>query len=432
MERLNQRLLHPAFNVGADYDRWIAAGGGAGLEIALANPASIIDTIESAGLAGMGGAGFPTHRKWRAAAAQTAGVKYVVVNGNEDEPGTFKDGLLLARTPHQVVEGALIAALAIRATHVVFYVNPRIADGLAALEEAIGQWRASPLVERLAATLGHPVALAVARSSGRYIGGEATAIVSSLEGRFPFPHRKPPHPTESGIGGAPTLINNAETIAHVPHILREGPAAYRALGIGEACGTKLYSLSGDVLRPGLYELPMGTSLRELVFAHGGGMLGGKAFKAVFTGGPSNTLLTAADLDVALDFASVRARGSNLGTGAMIVIGEGTSIVREVTRYVEFFAVESCGQCPPCKCGTFQMARLLHRIDTGAASRRDVTALKSLCETLPGSGRCALIDGAVTVVESSLRTFPREYGLDGAQERCDIAGKPAPAALAQNA
>lgn len=149
------------------------------------------------------------------------------------------------------------------------------------------------------------------------------------------------------------------------------------------------------------------------------MLGGKAFKGVFTGGPSNTLLTAADLDVALDFASVRARGSNLGTGAMIVIGEGTSIVREVARYVEFFAAESCGQCPPCKCGTFQMARLLHRIDTGAASRRDVTALKSLCETLPGSGRCALIDGAVTVVESSLRTFPREYGLDGTQGQGDI-------------
>jgi len=412
MERLNQRLLHPAFDVGAHYDRWIAVGGGAGLEAALANPAAIVDTIAAAGLAGMGGAGFPTHRKWRAAAAQAGDVKYVVVNGNEDEPGTFKDGRLLARTPHQVIEGALIAALATGATHVVFYVNPRLADALAALREAVGQWRDSPLLARLAAALGHPVALALAQSSGRYIGGEETAIVSTLEGRFPFPRRKPPFPAESGIGGAPTLINNTETIANVPHILREGPNAYRALGIGDACGTKLYSLSGDVLRPGLYELPMGTALGDLVFVHGGGMLGGKAFKAVFTGGPSNTLLTAADLDVALDFASVRARGSHLGTGAMIVIGEGTSIVREVARYVDFFAAGSCGQCPPCKCGTFQMARLLHRIDTGAASRRDVAALQSLCETLPGSGRCALIDGAVTVVESSLRTFPREYGLDG--------------------
>src|SRR5471032_1777760 len=345
MERLNQRLLHPAFDVGAHYDRWIAVGGGAGLEAALANPAAIVDTIAAAGLAGMGGAGFPTHRKWRAAAAQAGDVKYVVVNGNEDEPGTFKDGRLLARTPHQVIEGALIAALATGATHVVFYVNPRLADALAALREAVGQWRDSPLLARLAAALGHPVALALAQSSGRYIGGEETAIVSTLEGRFPFPRRKPPFPAESGIGGAPTLINNTETIANVPHILREGPNAYRALGIGDACGTKLYSLSGDVLRPGLYELPMGTALGDLVFVHGGGMLGGKALKAVFTGGPSNTLLTAADLDVA--------------------------------RYFDFFAAGSCGQCPPCKCGTFQMARLLHRIDTGAASRRDVAALQSL-------------------------------------------------------
>jgi NADH-quinone oxidoreductase subunit F len=413
MDRLNQRLLHPAFDVGAHYDRSIAAGGGAGLEAALKNPASIVDAIEAAGLVGMGGAGFPTHRKWRAAAAQAGDVKYVVVNGNEDEPGTFKDGRLLTRTPHLVIEGALIAALAIDATHVVFYVNPHLEDGLAAMREAVHQWRESPLLAGVVVALGHPVALTIARSSGRYIGGADTAIVSSLEGGFPFPRRKPPFPHEAGIGGAPTLINNTETIANVPHILREGPNAYRALGIGNACGTKLYSLSGDVLRPGLYELPMGTALRDLVFAHGGGMLGGKGFKAVFTGGPSNTLLTAADLDVALDFASVRARGSHLGTGAMIVIGEGTSIVREVARYVEFFAAESCGQCPSCKCGTFQMARLLHRIDTGAASGRDVAALKSLCETLSGSGRCALIDGAVTVVESSLRTFPREYGLGSA-------------------
>lgn len=443
-ERLNQRLLSPRFDVGADYGRWLAAGGGRGLDAALANPAAIIDAIEAARLVGMGGAGFPTHRKWRAA-AQAGGlpanvdagtgagtdagtdagtgaaedptlpgtaptVRYVVVNGNEDEPGTFKDRHLLSRTPHQVIEGALIAALAIRATHVVFYVNRRQHDALAAMREALAQWQTSPLFARLAAALGHPLALALNESSGRYIGGEETAVVSWLEGGFPFPRSKPPFPAQSGIDGAPTLINNVETIANVSHILRDGPDAHRALGIGEASGTKLYSLSGDVLRPGLYELPMGTPLADLVFGCGGGMLGGKAFKAVFTGGPSNTLLSAADLDVALDFDSVRARGSSLGTGAMIVLGEGTSIVREVARYVEFFAAESCGQCPPCKCGTFQMARLLHRIDTGVATQRDVDALASLATLLPRSGRCGLIDGAATVVQSSLRTFPGEYGL----------------------
>ncbi|CAM2198268.1 NADH-quinone oxidoreductase subunit F [Paraburkholderia kururiensis] len=424
-KRLNQRLLSSRFDVGTDYRRWLAAGGGHGLDAALANPAAIIDTIEAAGLVGMGGAGFPTHRKWRAAAqagaaavpgkeaaspGTTPTIRYVVVNGNEDEPGTFKDRHLLLHTPHQVIEGALIAALAIRATHVVFYVNRRQRDALAAMREALAQWQTSQLFARLAAALGHPLELALNESSGRYIGGEETAVVSWLEGGFPFPRSKPPFPAQSGIDGAPTLINNVETIANVSHILRDGPDAHRALGIGEASGTKLYSLSGDVLRPGLYELPMGTPLADLVFGCGGGMLGGKAFKAVFTGGPSNTLLSAADLDVALDFDSVRARGSSLGTGAMIVLGEGTSIVREVARYVEFFAAESCGQCPPCKCGTFQMARLLHRIDTGVATQRDVDALASLATLLPRSGRCGLIDGAATVVQSSLRTFPGEYGL----------------------
>ncbi|WP_409438685.1 NADH-ubiquinone oxidoreductase-F iron-sulfur binding region domain-containing protein [Pseudomonas sp.] len=178
--------------------------------------------------------------------------------------------------------------------------------------------------------------------------------------------------------------------------------------MGSAAGTKLYSLSGDVLKPGLYELPMGTSLRALIFEHGGGMLQGRAFKAVFTGGPSNTLLTEQHLDVALDFDSVKARGSSLGTGAMIVISEGTSIVRKVAEYVDFFAAGSCGQCPPCKTGTYQLSRLLRRIDTGGGLHSDLRALESLCELLPGSGRCGLIDGAVTVVRSSLMQFRKDY------------------------
>ncbi len=405
-------LLHPECQVGADLAAWLAVGGGEGLQAALDAPGDVVAELREAELRGMGGAGFPTWRKWEAAAQapSASGDRYVVCNGNEDEPGTFKDRHLLRWTPHQVIEGALIAAVAIGANHVVLYVNPHQDDSLRSVREAIAQWQDSVLFTRIEQTLGSALQLSAVATSGRYIGGEETAVISWLEGSFPFPRRKPPFPAQSGVSGAPTLINNTETLANVPHILRRGAAWYRALGVAHASGTKLYSLSGDVLNPGLYELPMGTSLRSLIFGCGGGMLEGKAFKAVFTGGPSNTLLTAADLDVALDFDSVRERHSRLGTGAMIVISEGTSIVRKVAEYIEFFAAGSCGQCPPCKGGTLQMARLLDRIDTGYGTQDDLRALDNLCRILPGSGRCGLIDGAVTVVESSLRTFPQEYGL----------------------
>lgn len=397
--------------VGANLAAWLSAGGGEGLHRALADPAGIIPTIEAAGLRGLGGAGFTTHRKWAAVAAQPVtadgGGKWVICNGNEDEPGTFKDRFLLTRTPHQVIEGALIAALAVGARNVALYVNPREAVVVDALRTAAEAWQGQEVLRRLSAVLGGEVRVSVFLGSGLYIGGEETAAVASVMGGFPFPSLKPPFPAEKGVGDAPTLVNNVETLAHVVHILRHGPDWYRALGRG-APGTKLYSLSGDVLRPGLHELPMGTTLRELVFDHGGGVLAGKPFKAVFTGGPSNTLLTAADLDVALDFDSLRARGSRLGTGAMIVVGEGTSILRKTSEYVAFFAANSCGQCPPCKIGTHQVARLLERVEAGAGRPGDLEALENLTRLLPGSGRCGLVDGAATVLASSLKTFRHEY------------------------
>lgn len=408
MAHPNKVLLNDDIRVGADLAAWLARGGGEGLARALAEPAAIIGEVAQAELRGMGGAGFPTHRKWAPVAAAPPGDKYVICNGNEDEPGTFKDRFLLEHTPHQVIEGALIAAAATGANHVVLYINPHQLQSLAVTRVAVQQWQTHPLFDRLAAVVGGPVTLRVLPSSGLYIGGEETAVIASVEGGFPFPRRKPPYPAEHGVHGAPTIVNNTETLAHVPGILRHGAQWYRDLGLGKAVGTKLYSLSGDVLRPGLYELPMGTSLESLVFGHGGGMLQGKEFKAVFTGGPSNTLLTRRDLDVALDFDSVRQRRSSLGTGAMIVVSEGTSIVRKVAEYVSFFAQGSCGQCPSCKGGTFQLMRLLNRIDTGRGVRADIEALENLCRILPGSGRCGLIDGAVTVVESSMHQFREEY------------------------
>ncbi len=405
----HQVLLHPERRVGADMKRWRSAGGGAALARAIQDPTAIREEVRLSELRGLGGSGFPVWRKWEAVAAEAPKPdKYLVVNGNEDEPGTFKDRLLLEETPHQVIEGAVVAALATGINRILFYINPDLVRSLAAMKIALEQWQSSDLPAQASAALGRPLDLKLLPGSGHYIGGEETASMEWVEGRFPFPRGKPPYPAQAGILGCPTLINNVETLAQVPHIAAHGAAWFRALGKDPGTGTKLYSLSGDVLHPGVFELPMGTPLRELIYEHGGGLLSGKPLKAVFTGGPSSTLLTPADLDVALDFDSLRTRGSNLGTGAMIVISEGTGIVKRVAEYERFFAHSSCGQCNSCKIGTATMSRLLDRIDTGRGTTSDLTTLENLCVMLPGSGRCHLINGAVQLLNSAFHHFHDEF------------------------
>lgn len=409
MKRLNQVLLHEKNRIGADFEQWVEIGGTEALKLALADPAAVIEKIKDAGLKGLGGSGFPTHVKWGFLVNQkTDGDKYLICNGNEDEPGTFKDRVLLEETPHQLIEGALIAAVATGINKVVFYINPDLEAAHKAMGEALEQWKKSEFYQLLDKQMSGRFKMWIHRTSGHYIGGEETAAIESVEGKFPFPRGKPPYPAESGVLGCPTLINNMETLSNVSHIVLNGADWFKNLGIGDATGTKIYSLSGDVLNPGVYELPMGVPLEELIFTYGGGMLQGKEFKAVFTGGPSNTLLTSKDLDVALDFDSVKERRSALGTGAMIVVSEGTGIVKRVAEYVNFFAHSSCGQCPPCKSGTFYMSMLLDKIDTGRGRRSDLDALVNLTEILPGGGRCHLLDGAVKVVDSSLYHFRDEF------------------------
>jgi NADH-quinone oxidoreductase subunit F len=404
-----QVLLHPDQRVGANMQRWRQNGGGKAIILAVREPRKVLEEVKAAELRGLGGSGFPAWKKWEAVAAETPKPdKYLVVNGNEDEPGTFKDRLLLEETPHQVIEGAVVTALAVGANKVVFYVNPDLARSLAAMRIALEQWKASDLSELASAALGKPLDLLLAPGSGHYIGGEETAAMEWIEGRFPFPRGKPPYPAQSGIKGCPTLINNTETVAYVAHIALKGAVWFRALGKAPGLGTKLYSLSGDVLYPGVFELPKGTSLRELIYVHGGGLLSGKPLKAVFTGGPSSTLLTPADLDVALDFDSLKARGATLGTGAMIVISEGTGIVKRVAEYERFFAHSSCGQCTSCKTGTATMSRLLDRIDTGRGTQADLNILKNLCTMLPGSGRCHLVNGAAILLNSAFGHFYDEF------------------------
>lgn len=409
MHPLNQVLLHPESRIGPEFDQWLAGFGGEGLTQATQDPNAIIPMIKKSGLRGLGGSGYPTYKKWEFVAQQErAGDKYLICNGNEDEPGTFKDRILMAETPHQIVEGAVITALGCGINKVVFYINPDLGESIDNMHLAVKQWRESDQLQSASEALGRPMELEVLASSGHYIGGEETAAIEWVEGKFPFPRGKPPYPAESGVHGCPTLINNMETLANVSHILRKGAQWYRNLGLGEACGTKIYCISGDVLRPGAYELPMGTPLSELLYIYGDGMLVGKKLKAIFTGGPSNTILTPTNLDVPLDFESVAARRSALGTGAMIVVSHGTGIVKRVTEYVNFFAASSCGQCPSCKTGTYYISMLLSKIDTGEGTRADLESLVNLCKILPGSGRCHLLDGAVKVLDSSLYHFMGEY------------------------
>lgn len=411
--KLNQVLLHPDNRLGPDLDAWLSGAGGIGLQAALHDPEAVIATIRDADLRGLGGSGYPVHRKWSAMPVgdgtdDDAEHKYLICNGNEDEPGTFKDCILLQECPHQVIEGAMIAAVGMGIDQLVFYINPDLGGSLEAMREAVAQWRDSDWPGRVSASIGRPLQYRVVESSGHYIGGEETAAIESVEGKFPFPRGKPPYPAEFGVNGLPTVVNNVETLANVSHILRQGAAWFRDLGIGEASGTKIYCISGDVLRPGAYELPMGTPLNDLIYRYGDGMLVGKQLKAVFTGGPSNTILTLRNIDVALDFESVAKRRSALGTGAMIVVSQGTGIVKRVTEYVNFFAASSCGQCPSCKTGTYYISLLLGKIDTGRGTRADLDTLITLCRILPGSGRCHLLDGAVKVLDSSLYHFMNEY------------------------
>lgn len=409
MNKLNQVLLHPDNRIGADLDAWLAHIGGDGIKVALKDPDALVPMIKAAGLPGLGGSGFPVYVKWEAVARQKeAREKYLICNGNEDEPGTFKDRILLEETPHQVIEGATIAALATGINHIIFYINPDMANCLQTMRDAVAQWKESELLQQINEKLERPLQYRVVPSSGHYIGGEETAAIESVEGKFPFPRGKPPYPAESGVHGCPTLINNMETLANVLHIARKGVDWYKGQGLGKAAGTKIFCLSGDVLSPDTYELPMGTPLYDLIYKYGGGVLMDRKLKAVFTGGPSNTILTPKDLDVPLDFESVRERRSSLGTGAMIVISEGTGIVKRVAEYVDFFAHSSCGQCPSCKTGTYYISQLLGKIDTGQGRRADLDSLVDLCEILPGSGRCHLLDGAVKVLESSLYHFMEEY------------------------
>ena len=389
--------------------RYGATGGYAGLRRALAmSPADVTRMVKDSGLRGRGGAGFPTGGKWGFIPRDTGLPVYLVVNGDEGEPGTFKDRELIERDPHQLIEGILISAYAIGAARAFVYLRGEMALAGRRLEAALAEARSAGYLGARVIGRDFGLEILVHRGSGAYICGEETALLESLEGFRGQPRLRPPFPAVKGLYASPTAINNVETISAIPHIVERGVAWFRSLGTERSPGPKIFSISGEVNRPGNYEAALGIPARVLIEDFAGGVWKNKHLRAFAPGGSSTPLLSAEHLDVPMDFESVVAAGSQLGTGAMIVIAEGTCIVRAVRRFTDFYAHESCGKCTPCREGTYWMRHTLARIEEGRGRAADVDTLLDVCGNMLGRCFCPLGDGAVSPVESSIRLFREDY------------------------
>ena len=385
------------------------SGGYQGLRDALKmEPSQVCDVIKASALRGRGGAGFPTGIKWSFFPADAPGEKYLVCNGDEMEPGTYKDRQLLLADPHQLVEGMAIAAYAMQTPVGYIFLRYAYEDCSQRVERAIEEALAAGYLGRNILGSGFDVELHVHRSAGRYILGEETALLNGLEGRRPNPRSKPPFPAQSGLFGKPTNVNNVETLANVPHILANGIMWFHDLALNpESAGTKLFGLSGHLNRPECFELPLGITLREVVEEVGGGVRGGKKFKACLPGGASTPYLTAEHLDLMMDFNPLEEVQSRLGTAGVTVFDEDTCMVAVTRNLNQFFARESCGWCTPCRDGLATVSWLLDRIEFGQATIDDLAMLKDQVRNIRGRSFCALAEGAMGPVEALLRLFEDE-------------------------
>ncbi len=365
-------------------------------------PAEVIRVVADSGLGGCGGGGFPTGRKWQAMPSRAVrpGRRYFIVNADEMEPGTIKDRYLMEGDPHQLIEGILLAAYALAADTAYIFVRGEYVLAIARLRAAIAQAREAGLLGELD--------IHIHEGAGRYICGEETALLNSLEGRRAVPRAKPPLPQESGLFGCPTVVNNVETICNIPHIMRHGAAWFRALGIGDEAGTKMFAVSGRVRRPGVYELPVGTSLRTLIEDCGGGMQDGFRLRAVLPGGASTAFVGAAALDTPLSIPGMAAAGSRLGTGNVMVLDDRTCPVGFMKNLQHFFAQESCGWCAPCRDGLPWVEQILGAIEAGEGREADLALLADMPAQMgPGRTFCGLAPGAMASLASGLALFRDE-------------------------
>lgn len=367
----------------------------------------VIAEVKTSVLRGRGGAGFPTGLKW-SFMPKGAPEKYIVCNTDEGEPGTFKDRELVEKDPHQVIEGVIIAAYAVGAQKAFVYIRGEFFIGFKRWIKAIADAYEQGFLGQNILGSGYSLEMSVHRGAGAYICGEETALIESLEGRRGEPRLKPPYPAERGYLQMPTLVHNVETLANVPHIVRYGADWYAAIGTPNSTGPKVFCVSGHVYRRGTYELALGTPLREVIEEYAQGVPGGKRVKAVIPGGASTPPLTADQLDVTLDFESLAQAGSSLGTGAIIVLDEDTSMVDVAKRTARFFAHESCGRCTPCRVGTQRVLALLERLDAGAGRDGDLQRLEDLCHGIAGHAFCPMGDALVAPILGTLNRFRDEF------------------------
>lgn len=391
---------------------YLNLGGYQALRKALhSTPRQIIEEIKASGLVGRGGAAFPTGLKWEAAANAAGEIKYVVCNADEAEPGTFKDRILMEDDPHSILEGILIAGYAIGAQKGYIYIRGEYLIPYQAMKQAVEDAREAGFLGNNILDTDFDFEIEIRRGAGAYICGEETALFESIEGKRGFPRLKPPFPTTHGLFGKPTVINNVETLANVPVIIRKGAAHYRKLGTEQSPGSKLFCLSGDVVRPGLYEVPFGIPFHHLLYDLAGGMRPGHRFQAALFGGAAGAFATEQHLDVRLTFEDLKAAGLPLGSGVITVFDETRDLRDICLRLARFFAEESCGKCYPCQMGTQRQFEIMQRIASGNIQKHDWDILQDVGWTMTDSSLCGLGQTAASAILSAMKHFPHLFKSD---------------------
>ncbi|MEE8372285.1 MAG: NADH-quinone oxidoreductase subunit NuoF [Dehalococcoidia bacterium] len=399
-------------------DHYIARGGYEALATALRmQPEDIILQIERSGLRGRGGAGFPTAQKWEACRSAPGKPKYVICNADEGDPGAFMDRAIIESDPHSVIEGMIIAGYAIGARHGYLYVRAEYPLAVSRVRVALRQAQRLGLTGRNIMGSGFSFDIKLFQGSGAFVCGEETALIASLEGRAGTPRHRPPFPAVKGLNGKPTVIDNVKTLAYVPHILRSGADAFSAIGTQHSKGTAVFALAGKIVNTGLTEVPMGTTLRQIIFDVGGGIPKGKRFKAVQIGGPSGGCLPESALDLPVDFDSLAEAGAMMGSGGMVVLDEDDCMVEVARYFLEFTQRESCGKCTMCRLGTRQMLEMLQDMTRGQGSAEELDALYELAEDVKAGSLCGLGKTAPNPVLTTLKYFRDEYEAHIREGRC---------------